>query len=92
MGISIAREVEKFCREQGAGNQAEVKVEVKVEVEVEVKVKVKVKVEIFDLEFVCDLMLVIWDFSDRANGRSRRTYPADKYRAKATGKHQKGRK
>ena len=78
MGISIAREVEKICREPETRNQAEV--------------KVKVKVEIFDLEFVCDLMLVIWDFSDRANGRSRRTYPADKYRAKATGKHQKGRK
>jgi len=78
LGISIAREVEKFCREPETRNQAEV--------------KVKVKVEIFDLEFVCDLMLVIWDFSDRANGRSRRTYPADKYRAKATGKHQKGRK
>ena len=78
MGISIAREIEKFCREPETRNQAEVKAEV--------------KVEIFDLEFVCDLMLVIWDFSDRANGRSRRTYPADKYRAKATGKHQKGRK
>ena len=78
MGISIAREVEKFCREPETRNQAEVKAEV--------------KVEIFDLEFDCDLMLVIWDFSDRANGRSRRTYPADKYRAKATGKHQKGRK
>ena len=78
MGISIAREVEKFCREPETRNQAEV--------------KVKVKVEIFDLEFVCDLMLVIWDFSDRVNERSRRTYPADKYRAKATGKHQKGRK
>jgi len=78
LGISIAREVEKFCREPETRNQAEVKAEV--------------KVEIFDLEFVCDLMLVIWDFSDRVNERSRRTYPADKYRAKATGKHQKGRK
>ena len=86
MGISIAREVEKICREPETRNQAEVKAEVEGEGEV------KVKVEIFDLEFVCDLMLVIWDFSDRANGRSRRTYPADKYRAKATGKHQKGRK
>ena len=78
MGISIAREVEKFCREPETRNQAEVKAEV--------------KVEIFDLEFVCDLMLVIWDFSDRVNERSRRTYPTDNYRAKATGKHQKGRK
>ena len=74
MGISIAREVEKFCREPETRNQAEV--------------KVKVKVEIFDLEFDCDLMLVIWDFSDLANERSRRTDPADKYRAKVTGKHQ----
>ena len=55
MGISIAREVEKICREPETRNQAEVKAEVEGEGEGEVKVKV----EIFDLEFVCDLMLVI---------------------------------